>query len=44
VLLSRRTGEVFDFSLEDRESFLQRPVAKWSSFFEFMRWNLTPPA
>jgi hypothetical protein len=44
VLLSRRTGEVFDFSLKDRESFLQRPVAKWSSFFEFMRWNLTPPA
>ena len=43
-LLSRTTGEIFDFSLADRESFLQVAVARWPSFLEFMRSYLTPEA
>jgi hypothetical protein len=43
-LLSRTTGEIFDFSLADREAFLQGAVARWPSFFEFMRAYLTPEA
>lgn len=44
ILLSRATGEIFDFSLADRELFLQGAVARWPSFFKFMRHYLTPEA
>jgi hypothetical protein len=42
-LLSRTTGEVFDFSLARRHEFLAAPVARWASFYEFLRWYLRTP-
>lgn len=41
-LYSNKTEAVYDFSLEDRTSFIENPQPRWGSFFEFMDWYLAP--
>ena len=39
-LYSKATHRVFDFSLENRQEFLQQPHARWKGFYEFLYWYL----
>jgi hypothetical protein len=41
-LYSMRTHAVYDFSLSERTQFLVAPEPKWSNFYKFIEWYLSP--
>jgi hypothetical protein len=39
-LYSIKTGGIYDFSLVEREQFIQNPKPRWQSFYVFLAWYL----